>query len=200
MSWKIDCVVVGPIQCNCYILSDPTSGDAWLIDPGAESDELLQYLMQKKMRLKGMLVTHAHIDHVGGIEMIARDFPAPVYYHAGDTPLYSNLKMQAQFFGVTPQHLQATQPTRGDATLQHEQSFEFGQGEIRVIHTPGHTPGSVCFHAMSDLSALFTGDTLFLQSIGRTELWGGSYEQILVSIHNQLMTLPENLAVFPGHG
>lgn len=200
MTWKIDSVVVGPIQCNCYILSESVSGKAYVIDPGAESKELLSFLQKKKIKLQAVLITHAHIDHVGGIEMLNREIPAPVYYHTGDRFLYENVAMQAQLFGVSPRDLQAEQPRVGDSTLQDRQRFALDEGEIHVIHTPGHTPGSSCFHAIGESTAVFTGDTLFQGSIGRTDLWGGSFEQIMESIKTKLLSLDDRVPVFPGHG
>lgn len=200
MTWKIESVVVGPIQCNCYILSESISGKAYVIDPGAESKELLSFLLKKKINLQAVLITHAHIDHVGGIEMLIREIPAPVYYHSGDRFLYENVAMQAQLFGVAPRDLQAEQPRVGDSTLQDRQTFALNEGEIRVITTPGHTPGSSCFHAIGEITALFTGDTLFQGSIGRTDLWGGSFEQIIESIKFKLLSLDDRVPVFPGHG
>jgi hydroxyacylglutathione hydrolase len=200
MSWEIDCVVVGPIQCNCYIISDSVTKQAYIIDPGAESKELLSYLEKKHFDLKALLITHAHVDHVGGIQIINSSFTVPAYYHVGDQPLYKNLQMQADFFGLSLSQLQASQPTVGEPTLEHNQKFSFGSGSLNVIHTPGHTPGSCCFYAQGEQSLLFTGDTLFEGSIGRTDLWGGSYEQIIDSIQSRLMTLDERLPVLPGHG
>jgi glyoxylase-like metal-dependent hydrolase (beta-lactamase superfamily II) len=200
MSWEIDVVVVGPIQCNCFILSDSITREAYIIDPGAESKELLSYLQKKKFNLKGALITHAHLDHVGGIEMLNEGFQVPVLYHSGDQPLYVNLEMQAALFGFSLKDLQASQPKTGDPSLKDQQEFSFASGSLQVIHTPGHTPGSVCFNAKGDKPALFTGDTLFAGSIGRTDLWGGSFEQIMDSIQNRLMTLDDDLTVFPGHG
>ena len=200
MTWEIDCVVVGPIQCNCYILSDSITRQAYLIDPGAESKQLLSFLDKKKFDLKAALITHAHLDHVGGIQTLQSSFPLPVFYHAGDQPLYTNLEMQASLFGFSLSQLQASQPTVGESSLQHEQEFPFSSGALQVIHTPGHTPGSVCFHAKGEMQALFTGDTLFEGSIGRTDLWGGSFEQIMDSIRNRLLTLDDDLSVLPGHG
>jgi len=196
MSWKVESAVVGPIQCNCYILTETNLGKTYLIDPGAESQELMLFLQKKKLNLQAILITHAHIDHVGGIESVYAQFPAPVYYHAGDQFLYENLALQAQLFGATPRQLQATQPKVGDPSLRQDQQI----GNIRVIHTPGHTPGSVCFHAKGEQPILFTGDTLFAGSIGRTDLWGGDYDQIIESIRTRLLPLEDSVDVFPGHG
>jgi hydroxyacylglutathione hydrolase len=197
---KINIVVVGPIQCNCYILSDETSGKAYLIDPGAESNELIAYLQKKKFELQAILITHAHVDHIGGIESIHAEFPAPVYYHSGDQFLYENIEMQTRLFGATPAQLMSTQPKVGEGSLQPGQEFPFQQGKLRVIHTPGHTPGSVCFHADCDEQLVFTGDTLFAGSIGRTDLWGGNYDQIIESIRARLLVLHDDVMVLPGHG
>ncbi len=200
MSWNIDCVVVGPIQCNCYVIVEEQSRKAYLIDPGAESKELMQHLAKRKLDLQAILITHAHIDHVGGIEEVIGKFPVKAYYHQGDSFLYQNLAMQAELFGVTPAHLMAAQPASGEAALQHDREFPLDGGRIRVIHTPGHTPGSVCFHASGDGSLLFSGDTLFAGSIGRTDLWGGDFDQIIDSIKARLLTLDEATQVYPGHG
>jgi hydroxyacylglutathione hydrolase len=200
MGWKIDVVVVGPIQCNCYILSDEKSRKAYLIDPGAESKELLEYLKKKNLLLQAVLITHAHIDHIGGIEDLQSFSKAPVYYHAGDKFLYENVVVQAEHFGVTPTKLMATQPTVGEGSLRDNQEFAFVKGSVTAIHTPGHTPGSTCFLAAGEESLLFSGDTLFAGSIGRTDLWGGNFEQIMDSIHTKLMVLDDSVMVLPGHG
>ena len=199
MSWKVDCVVVGPIQCNSYILWESVSRKAYLIDPGAESEDLLSYLKRNNYQLEAVLITHAHIDHVGGIEMVHREFPAPVLYHSGDEYLYRNLLQQAQIFGVQPRDLQASQPKVGEATLNDGQTLPLDGGEVRVLHTPGHTPGSVCFYAELPDPVVFTGDTLFQGSIGRTDLWGGSFPRIMDSIKNRLMVLEDRAHVLPGH-
>jgi hydroxyacylglutathione hydrolase len=200
MGWKIDVVVVGPIQCNCYILSDEASGQAFLIDPGAESNELVEYLKKKQFQLQAVLITHAHIDHIGGIESVQEVSNAPVYYHVGDKFLYENVAVQAEHFKVTPAQLMATQPQVGEASLQDAQEFAFKGGSVKAIHTPGHTPGSICFLAAGDESLLFSGDTLFAGSIGRTDLWGGNFDQIIESIQSKLMVLDDSVMVLPGHG
>jgi hydroxyacylglutathione hydrolase len=200
VSWKIDSIVVGPIQCNCYVLREETSGKAFLIDPGAESPDLIAYLERKRLDIQAILITHAHIDHIGGIESVHAQSSAPVYYHSGDQFLYQDLIMQAQLFGVTPAQLMAKQPRVGEGSLRQDQEFAFNGGKVRVIHTPGHTPGSVCFHASGEESLLFTGDTLFAGSIGRTDLWGGDFDQIIDSIRGRLLVLEDSVMVLPGHG
>lgn len=200
MSREIERVVVGPIQCNCFIVSDTVWKKAFLVDPGAESRDLMAYLEGRKLDLEGILVTHAHLDHVGGIEMVHASYPCPVYYHPGDLPLYNNLKMQAESFGYSMEELMVRQPSVGDPSLQDDLELSFVAGGVQVLHTPGHTPGSVCFHAGGDEPAVFSGDTLFEGSIGRTDLWGGSFPQIMESIKERLMTLPDHVQVLPGHG
>lgn len=200
MSREITRVVVGPIQCNCYIISDPVNKKAYLIDPGAESQELLAYLEKMKLELEAVLITHAHLDHVGGIEMLYEKFPSPVYYHAGDIPLYTHLDVQAESFGWQLSQLEARQPTIGDPSLRDGEDHIFATGAVKVLHTPGHTPGSVCFLADGAEKIVFTGDTLFQGSIGRTDLWGGSFPQIIDSIKERLLTLADDVKVMPGHG
>ena len=200
MTWKIDIVVVGPIQCNCYILSDDSSKKAFLIDPGAESPQLLEYLKKKNLQLQAILITHAHVDHIGGIDAVHEQTQSPVYYHGGDKFLFEDVSMQAKLFGVTPAQIQATQPQVGEGTLTDGQEFAFDGGNVRVIHTPGHTPGSVCYLASGQENLLFSGDTLFAGSIGRTDLWGGDYDQIIDSIRTKLLNLDDSVLVLPGHG
>jgi hydroxyacylglutathione hydrolase len=200
MSWNIEGLVVGPIQCNCYILSESVSRKAYVIDPGAESSDILNHLQQHRLDVQAILLTHCHIDHVGGVEMLDSKLSVPIYFHQGDEFLYKNLAVQAAMFGAQPADLNARQPLKDGLRLAEDQIFPVDGGSIRVIHTPGHTPGSVCFHAMGPDNVVFTGDTLFQASIGRTDLWGGSYDAILDSIKQKLMALDDSVKVFPGHG
>jgi hydroxyacylglutathione hydrolase len=193
----IDRIVVGPIQCNCYIVADESSGKAYLIDPGAESSELISYVQKTQWELQAILITHCHIDHIGGINTVTAQRSVPVLLHPADEFLYNDVTMQARLFGVTPSYLHASQPSPRPGALGEELSFEFGSSKLSVLHTPGHTPGSVCFHAED---AVFTGDTLFQASIGRTDLWGGSFQQIINSIKTKLLTMSDTVRVFPGHG
>ncbi len=200
MSWSVEGIVVGPIQCNCYILSDSVSRKCYVIDPGAESSDILEYLQQHRLDVQAILLTHGHIDHVGGVEMLLTKHPVPVCLHPGDEFLYRNIDQQAALFGMEPADLQARQPQKVGHRLSEDQTFSLANGSLRVIHTPGHSPGSVCFHATGEDNLLFSGDTLFQASIGRTDIFGGSYNEIMDSIRQKLMKLDDSVKVFPGHG
>jgi glyoxylase-like metal-dependent hydrolase (beta-lactamase superfamily II) len=186
---------VGLLQCNCTILGSEQTGEAIVIDPGDEVPRLLERISRHRLTVKHIIATHGHIDHVGGLKELKDATGAPVYLHRGDLFLYQALPMQAALIGL------ATPPeTEIDAHL--DEGDELGAGEIKlsVYHTPGHTPGSLCFHTPGETGRLFAGDTLFLGSIGRTDLWGGSFEEIMDSLRGKVVTLPEETVVVPGHG
>jgi hydroxyacylglutathione hydrolase len=192
----IDSFTVGPLACNCSIVGDPDRREAVVIDPGDEPDRILEALAGAGLRAVALIHTHAHFDHVGCSALLKRITGAPILMHAGDRPLYQNLTVQGQTFGLT---LDA--PGIIDRALAGGDRVACGKGELEVIHTPGHTPGSLCFRMPGeDGDVLFSGDTLFRRSIGRTDLWGGSTPQILESIRGRLLTLPGSLRVIPGHG
>ena len=194
--YLIETFPVGPLQCNCAIVADPTTREAVVIDPGDEPDRILEALAGAGLRAVALIHTHAHFDHAGSSALIKRITGAPILMHAGDRPLYQNLTVQGQTFGLT---LDA--PGIIDRTLAGGDRVACGKGELQVIHTPGHTPGSLCFRMPGENGdVLFSGDTLFRRSIGRTDLWGGSTPQILESIRDRLLTLPGGLRVIPGHG
>ena len=194
--YLIETFPVGPLQCNCAIVADPTTREAVVIDPGDEPDRILEALAGAGLRAVALIHTHAHFDHAGSSALIKRITGAPILMHAGDRPLYQNLTVQGQTFGLT---LEA--PGIIDRTLVGGDRVACGKGELEVIHTPGHTPGSLCFRMPGENGdVLFSGDTLFRRSIGRTDLWGGSTPQILESIRDRLLTLPGGLRVIPGHG
>ena len=194
--YLIETFPVGPLQCNCAIVADPTTREAVVVDPGDEPDRILEALAGAGLRAVALVHTHAHFDHVGCSALLKRITGAPILMHAGDRPLYQNLAAQGQTFGLT---LDA--PGIIDRTLVGGDRVACGKGELEVIHTPGHTPGSLCFRMPGeDGDVLFSGDTLFRRSIGRTDLWGGSTPQILESIRDRLLTLPGGLRVIPGHG
>ena len=195
-------IPVGMLQCNCSIIGDPVTREALVVDPGDEVSRILELLGRHKLTVKAIVSTHAHIDHVGGLSKFHKYTGAPVMMHREDLPLYQAMDVQAAFLGVMPPDLTDVHQllTDGDA-------LQWGSLEAHVIHTPGHTPGSVSLYMPVEagkitLAApqLFAGDTLFAGSIGRTDLWGGSMEDILDSLRGKLMALPDETVVHPGHG
>jgi glyoxylase-like metal-dependent hydrolase (beta-lactamase superfamily II) len=239
-------IPVGMLQCNCSIIGDPVTREALVVDPGDEVNRILDLLGRYKLIVQAIVSTHAHIDHVGGLSKLHQYTGAPVLMHRDDLPLYQAMDMQASFLGVHPPEL-----TDIDQLLKEGDVLHWGSFEAHVIHTPGHTPGSVSLYlphdagkitaartnpqvpaasgekiALTDSSKeaadpqgdgqevlldeqekielrapqLFSGDTLFAGSIGRTDLWGGSMEQILDSLRSKLMHLPDTTVVHPGHG
>jgi glyoxylase-like metal-dependent hydrolase (beta-lactamase superfamily II) len=195
-------IPVGLLQCNCSIIGDPVTREALVIDPGDEVNRILALLGRHKLTVKAIVSTHAHIDHVGGLAKLHQYTGAPVLMHRDDLQLYQGMDVQAAYLGVATPDL-----TDIDQLLKEGDVLRWGGFEARVIHTPGHTPGSVCLYLPHDAGnitvpapQLFAGDTLFAGSVGRTDLWGGSMEQILDSLRLKLMQLPEETVVYPGHG
>ena len=192
----IETFPVGPLQCNCTILGDPETGEAIVIDPGDEAQKVLKRLAAHGLKPKAILITHTHLDHVGGNHEVREKTGARVMLHERDLPLYDNLGMQAQFIGMDA-------PVRGkvDEYIHQGDVMPFGaKGDsIQVLHTPGHTPGS-CSFFLGSQNLLFSGDTLFSGSVGRTDLWGGDFDTELRSIREKLLPLPDKTRVIAGHG
>ena len=186
---------VGMLACNCSILGDESTGEAVVIDPGDDIGQVQQILAKHHLRVKYIVATHAHIDHVGGIEMLKQATGAAVLMHQSDFPLYQKLAMQAEWLGVP-----APGMTDVDQFLKEGDSLRWGALSLEVLHTPGHSPGSLSLHLPGDNERILSGDTLFQGSIGRTDLWGGSMDEILRSIRNRLLIFPDQTPVFPGHG
>ncbi|MEO8592569.1 MAG: MBL fold metallo-hydrolase [Candidatus Solibacter sp.] len=185
---------VGMLQCNCSIFGDETTRQAMVIDPGDEIDEILKVLARHALTVTSIVITHAHIDHIGGAQKLKRATGAPVYMNPSDHELRQMLDVQAGWLGMsTPEAVEIDVPAKDGDTLL------VGATEVHVLHTPGHTQGSICLW-LPELKTLVAGDTLFRDSIGRTDLPGGDSRQILQSIHAQLMPLPGDTQVFPGHG
>lgn len=186
---------VGPLQCNCSIIGDRESGEAVVVDPGGDPEVIKQKLDDLGLTARYLLHTHAHFDHVLGSRKMKELTGAKICLHKEDQWLYDNLDKQCQMFGFAPDT-----PLPVDHYLEDEESVEFGGVQARVLHTPGHTPGSLCYSVEADEPVLLAGDTLFSGSIGRTDLWGGSFEQIIRSISDRLMVLEDETRVIPGHG
>lgn len=188
-------IPVGMLACNCSIVGDEATGEAVVIDPGDDVERVQEILARRKLQPRYIVVTHAHIDHVGGIEKLKKATGAPVLMHQSDLPLYQNLVIQAAWLGVRPPGT-----VEVDQFLRQGDRLRWGGLELEVLHTPGHSPGSVSLHMPGEHARIFSGDTLFQASIGRTDLWGGSFDQILRSIHETLLRFPDETPVFPGHG
>jgi glyoxylase-like metal-dependent hydrolase (beta-lactamase superfamily II) len=185
---------VGLLQCNCSIFGDPASGEAIVIDPGDEIARIVQTLERHALMVKAIVITHAHIDHIGGAARLKALTGAPVFMNRQDTGLYERLDVQAAWLGIeTPQR------TEIDAELREGDRLTLPGADFHVLHTPGHTQGSICLWIPAG-NKLVAGDTLFRDSIGRTDLPGGDSRQILRSIHSRLLTLPDTAEVVPGHG
>lgn len=192
----IESFPVGSLQCNCVVLGDERSRQGVVIDPGDEAERIDEVLDHHGLELTHVLHTHAHIDHILAAEHLKRQRSARVLIHEGDSFLWRGVQMQAAFLGMRVPPAGAV-----DGYLKEGDTIRFGDHELKVIETPGHTPGSVCFLLDEKPSPiLFSGDTLFLRGIGRTDLWGGSYPGILRSIRDRLFTLREETLVHPGHG
>ncbi len=185
---------VGPLRCNCTILANPETRQAIVVDPGDEIAGILARLARHHLTLKQIIVTHAHIDHIGGAAQLKRVTGAPVFFHQQDLPLVAMLDAQAGWLGVAPPEKVALDHSAEDGLTTGITGLE-----TEVIHTPGHTPGSICL-LFPKQELLLAGDTLFAGSVGRTDLPGGDSQALLRSIHARLMPLPENTLVVPGHG
>ena len=183
---------VGPLEVNCYILGSKIDNTAIVIDAGGHPEDILHLLKKHKLTLQLIMNTHAHFDHVGGIRHLQDITGAKFLLHQGDISLLNYLDDQTNTFGLPEISI-----PRIDRHLVDNEEIPLGDGVVRVIHTPGHSPGSVCF-LLDD--AVFTGDTLFAGSIGRTDLYGGSYTKIINSIKTRLFTLDDFTVVYPGHG
>lgn len=185
---------VGPLQCNCTLLGDEEAGEAIVIDPGDEVSRIYRRISDLGLKLKQILITHAHIDHVGGAVKLKRLTGAPILLNENDLPLLKMMDQQAAWLGVATPEVAAP-----DASLADGLQVGLERYPARVLHTPGHTQGSVCLH-FEPLKMILAGDTLFAGSIGRTDLPGGNSRQIIESIESQLLALPDETRVLPGHG
>jgi glyoxylase-like metal-dependent hydrolase (beta-lactamase superfamily II) len=188
---------VGALGCNCTIVACPETHQGLVIDPGDEAPRILKELAELGVTAVALVHTHAHFDHVMADGAVAKATGAEILIHRDDRWLYDNVEMQAGVFG-----LRAPKPVKPTRELLGGEVVSFGHREARALHTPGHTPGSLCLYLEppGERPLLFAGDTLFAGSVGRTDLWGGSAEQLMTSIRGQLLHLPDETVVVPGHG
>lgn len=185
---------VGPLQCNCSIIGDESNREAMVIDPGDEIDEILALVHKHSLHVKQIVITHAHIDHVGGAMKLRAATGAPILLNQNDYALLKMLDLQAAWIGML---------APGNVEIDHSvttgETISAGSHTAQILHTPGHTEGSICLYFEPE-KKLIAGDTLFAGSIGRTDLPGGNTEKIMRSLHNTLLSLPDETMVIPGHG
>jgi glyoxylase-like metal-dependent hydrolase (beta-lactamase superfamily II) len=189
---KIETFPVSSFGMNCYLVADSESGEAIYIDPGAEADLLIENISNMNLNLKFIINTHCHVDHVAEASRVIDHFKVPFYIHKGDLPLLDNLPEQGKFFGLNVQKTPEITEFVNDGD-----SFDFGSLTALVLHTPGHSPGGI---SIKIENSVFVGDCLFMDSIGRTDLPGGNYDQLIKSINDKLLTLDDTTVVYPGHG
>lgn len=192
MSFTYETLVVGPIDVNCYILRDEATGEGVIIDPGDNGQEILAYVRDTDLKVKMLINTHGHWDHIGAVDLLRDELQVPLLIHQADGDmLVSGRSNLSSFMG------QEAFRRPAEMFIKDGDVISFGKSSLRVIHTPGHTPGGVCLYGNG---CLFSGDTLFASSIGRTDFPGGSMEEMLKSVNVGLAKVPDQAKVFPGHG
>lgn len=194
----LDVFPVGPIQANCVLLGDPANGRLAIIDPGGEPERIAERVRVTGLEPSIVLLTHGHLDHAGGLAGLstALGTQLDVAIHEAELPLYRSLPMQGMMFGIPTEP--PPEPTR---MLAHGETIEIGALHLEVRHTPGHSPGSVIFRLVNGPEpVVIAGDLIFLGSVGRTDLMGGSYAELERSIREQLYTLPDDTRLVCGHG
>jgi len=184
--------MVGPLAVNCYVIACDKTRKAAIIDPGDDEDKILSYIKSNNFHVTHILLTHGHVDHLAAVAEIKKVTQAEIMMSKDDLILVKNAGTQAKLFDLRPaDHFTV------DSYVKDDFQFKVGEINFKVITTPAHSPGGVCYYTEN---YLFAGDTLFAESIGRTDLPGGSYESLLLSIRNKLLILPFNTIVYPGHG
>ena len=184
-------LVVGPFASNCYLVGSESTKEGMIVDPGAEADEILKGVKELGLDIKIIVLTHGHMDHIGSLKPVKEATGAEVAIHVDDVPLLQRKLSNLMFGAPNPP------PPPPDRLLKGGDSLNFGDMHFLVLHTPGHTPGSIC---LLGHEIVFSGDTLFNYGIGRYDLPSGSYSQLMDSLHTKLMVLPDDTIVYPGHG
>ena len=190
--FKLSKRIVGMIMTNCYLMMNTDTKEALIIDPGAEADKIKEMVQKEGAKPGAILLTHGHHDHIGAVNEIKRTYDVPVYVHETEDELLEETKTgQLRHMGIT-------EPVEGDERMHGDPSLSLAGFDIKVFHTPGHTRGGVCYYFKNE-GVLFSGDTLFQGSVGRTDFPGGSMSELVRSITGKLFTLPEDTKVYPGH-
>ena len=191
---QIRLLTLGPIQTNCYLVGCEKTFQAAVIDPAWDGKSIAAMADNDGWVVTHILLTHTHFDHLGGLAELKEATNAPIYVHPEAVPMMQNTTMSAAFFG-----LKVAAAPAPDEMLARDQVIEVGELALHVLYTPGHAPGHVCFH-LPEYRVVFDGDLLFQEGVGRTDLPGGNYQEMMESIKNEILVLPEETQVFPGHG
>lgn len=190
-------LVVGAYQVNCHLLICPDTREAVVIDPGDDAEAILE-MIPSEAKVSKILLTHAHIDHIGAVNALREKTGASVYLHTEDVPLALGVREQAMVLGLPGR---SYDPVENTLPLKSQETVRFGNVAMTVLHTPGHSPGSVSFYyASPQKKVVFAGDTLFAGGIGRTDLWRGDLQVLLEAIQKKILALPGETVVYPGHG
>lgn len=189
-----DIVVVGALEVNCYILGCEETKEGVVVDAGGDSGKIIAAVERRGLTIGQVINTHGHFDHVGANKAVLEHFGATLLIHAADAPMLDRAADVARAYGMAGEN-----SPKPDQFLINGLEIVFGACRMKVLHTPGHTQGGCCLYLEAE-KKLITGDTLFADSIGRTDLPGGSHEQLLASIRTQLFALPDDVAAYPGHG
>jgi len=188
---KIEIIVVGPLQVNCFIVYDEESLDAMVIDPGDDAGKIIRFIEDNKLLVSRIVCTHAHFDHIGAVRELKDKTGAPVLLNKGDVDIFLRADSQASLWGF-----QLEQPAKPDIYLSNGDEIAIGKLRFKVLHTPGHSPGGICLYGEG---VIFTGDTIFAGSVGRTDFPGGSMAELKRSF-SWILSLPPETGIFPGHG
>lgn len=192
MGFSVETLVVGPIEENCYVLRDDETSEGLIIDPGDNGQEILAYVRDNGIKVKLIVNTHGHWDHIGAVDFLRDELAVGLAIHADDADMLTATREEMAAYSVF-----AGGKRPAERLLQDGDTIQFGNSSLKVIHTPGHTRGGICLYGGG---CLFSGDTLFAGSVGRTDFPGGDYRAILHSVNVQLEQVPDDTRVFPGHG